>query len=93
MMSLLMAQVSGINFVLHTAGILDTYNCMSYEKFIIDDEMCGMVKRIKKGFNVNDDTLGLNAIKEVRTRRPFSGQRSYFQAFPWRAVSADPLQS
>ena len=65
MMSLLMAQVSGINFVLHTAGILDTYNCMSYEKFIIDDEMCGMVKRIKKGFKVNDDTLGLNAIKEA----------------------------
>ena len=65
MMSLLMARVSGINFVLHTAGILDTYNCMSYEKFIIDDEMCGMVKRIKKGFKVNNDTLGLNAIKEV----------------------------
>jgi trimethylamine--corrinoid protein Co-methyltransferase len=65
MMSLLMAQVSGINFVLHTAGILDTYNCMSYEKFIVDDEMCGMVKRIKKGFEVNDNTLGLDVIKEV----------------------------
>ena len=24
-----------------------------------------MVKRIKKGFEVNDDTLGLNAIKEA----------------------------
>ena len=65
MMSLLMAQVSGINFVLHAAGILDTYNCMSYEKFIIDDEMCGLVKRIKKGFKVNNDTLGLNAIREA----------------------------
>ncbi len=65
MMSLLMAQASGINFVLHTAGILDTYNCMSYEKFIVDDEMCGMVKRIKKGFNVNESTLGLDVIKEV----------------------------
>ena len=65
MMSLLMAQASGINFVLHTAGILDTYNCMSYEKFIVDDEMCGMVKRIKKGFKVNDNTLGLDVIKEV----------------------------
>ena len=65
MMSLLMAQVSGINFVLHAAGILDTYNCMSYEKFIIDDEMCGMVKRIKKGFKVDNDTLGLNTIKEA----------------------------
>jgi len=81
MMSLLMAQVSGINFVLHTAGILDTYNCMSYEKFIIDDEMCGMVKRIKKGFNVNDDTLGLNAIKEVGPGGHFLDKDHTFEHF------------
>jgi trimethylamine--corrinoid protein Co-methyltransferase len=65
MMSLLMAQVSGINFVLHSAGILDSYNCMSYEKFIIDDEMCGMVKKIKRGYEVNPDTLAFDIIKEV----------------------------
>ncbi len=65
MMSLLMAQVSGINFVLHTAGIFESYNCMSYEKFIIDDEICGMVKKIKKGYEVNEDTLGLAVIKET----------------------------
>jgi trimethylamine--corrinoid protein Co-methyltransferase len=65
MMSLLMAQVCGINFVLHSAGILDSYNCMSYEKFIIDDEMCGMVKRIKRGYEVNPDTLAFDVIKEV----------------------------
>jgi len=81
MMSLLMAQVSGINFVLHTAGILDTYNCMSYEKFIIDDEMCGMVKRIKKGFKVNGDTLGLNAIKEVGSGGHFLDKDHTFEHF------------
>lgn len=65
MMSLLMAQVSGINFVLHTAGICESYNCMSYEKFIIDDEMCGMVKRIKKAYAVDEDTLGFAVTKET----------------------------
>jgi trimethylamine--corrinoid protein Co-methyltransferase len=65
MMSLLAARFCGINFVLHSAGILESYNCMSYEKFIIDDEMCGMVKRIKKGYEVNSDTLALDVIKEV----------------------------
>ena len=65
MMSLLMARVCGINFVLHSAGILETYNCMSYEKFMIDDEMCGMVKRIKRGFEVDPDTLAFDVIKEV----------------------------
>jgi len=60
-----MAQVSGINFVLHTAGIVESYNCMSYEKFIIDDEMCGMVKRIKKAYAVDEDTLGFAVTKET----------------------------
>ena len=65
MMSLLMAQVSGINFVLHSAGILESYNCVSYEKFIIDDEMCGMVKRIKRGYEVKPDTLAFDIVKDV----------------------------
>ena len=65
MMSLLMARLSGINFVLHGAGILESFNCMSYEKFVIDDEMCGMVKRIKRGYEVNPDTLAFDIVKEV----------------------------
>ena len=65
MTSLLTARFSGINFVLHSAGILDSYNCMSYEKFIIDDEMCGMVKRLERGYDVNPDALALDVIREV----------------------------
>ena len=65
MMSLLMARVCGVNFVMHGAGILETYNCMSYEKFVIDDEMCGMIKRIQKGYEVNPDTLAFDIIKQV----------------------------
>lgn len=65
MMNLSMAQACGINFVLHSAGILESFNCMSYEKFIIDDEMCGMAKRIQRGIEVNPDTLALDVIKEV----------------------------
>ncbi|MEE8480958.1 MAG: trimethylamine methyltransferase family protein [Desulfobacterales bacterium] len=65
MMNLLMAEASGINMVLHTAGMLESYMTMSYEKFIIDDEICGMVKRIKKGYEVTEDTLALDVIKQV----------------------------
>ena len=81
MMSLLMARVSGINFVLHSAGILDSYNCMSYEKFIIDDEMCGMVKRIKQGYEVNPDTLALDVIKEVGPGGQFLDKDHTFDHF------------
>lgn len=65
MMSLLMARVCGVNFVMHGTGILETYNCMSYEKFIIDDEMCGMIKRIQKGYEINPDTLAFDIVREV----------------------------
>jgi len=81
MMSLLMAQVSGINFVLHSAGILESYNSMSYEKFIMDDEICGMVKRIKKGYEVNSDTLSLDVIKETGPGGHFLDKDHTFKHF------------
>lgn len=65
MMNLVMAQNSGVHFVLHAAGALETINCISYEKFIIDDETVGMVKRIRRGIEVNEDSLALEVIKEV----------------------------
>ena len=52
-MSQLMATLSGVHFVLHSAGILEGYMAASYEKFIIDDEICGMCKRIKRGEQVD----------------------------------------
>ena len=65
MMNLLMALVCGANFVLHSAGILESFNCMSYEKFIMDEEMCGMAKRIHRAIDVNPDTLAFDVIKAV----------------------------
>jgi trimethylamine--corrinoid protein Co-methyltransferase len=81
MMSLLMAQVSRVNFVLHSAGILESYSCMSYEKFVIDDEICGMVKRIKKAYEVNADTLALDVIKAVGPGGHFLDQDHTFEHF------------
>lgn len=81
MMSLLAARFCGINFVLHSAGILESYNCVSYEKFIIDDEMGGMVKRIKRGYDVNPETLAFDIIKEVGTGGHFLDKDHTFDHF------------
>jgi trimethylamine--corrinoid protein Co-methyltransferase len=81
MMSLLMAQVCGIHFVLHSAGILESYSCMSYEKFIIDDEICGMVKRSKKAYEVTPDTLALDVIKAVGPGGHFLDRDHTFEHF------------
>jgi trimethylamine--corrinoid protein Co-methyltransferase len=65
MMSLQMAALSGINFVLHSAGILEGYIVSSYEKIIIDSEICGMCRRIKQGETVNAERLAFDVIKQV----------------------------
>ncbi|MCP4719073.1 MAG: trimethylamine methyltransferase family protein, partial [Desulfobacteraceae bacterium] len=65
MMSMMMATTSGINFVLHSAGILEGYITASYEKFIIDSEICGMCKRIKQGEEITAEKLALDVIKEI----------------------------
>lgn len=65
MMNLSMAQNSGVNIILHAAGALETINCVSYEKFIIDDEMVGMVKRIGRGIETDADALAVDVIQST----------------------------
>lgn len=63
--TLLMAQMAGGNFILHAAGIIETYNCTSYEKLIIDNEIIGYIKRINQGITVDEETLAYDVIKDV----------------------------
>jgi trimethylamine--corrinoid protein Co-methyltransferase len=65
MMGLLTTANSGVDFVLHSAGILSSYLAFSYEKFVLDDEMCGMVRRLRRGFAVTPETLAYDVIAKV----------------------------
>lgn len=69
--TLMMAQMAGGNFILHAAGIIETYTCTSYEKLIIDNEIIGYLKRINRGVDVNEETLAYDVIKEVGPRGTF----------------------
>jgi trimethylamine--corrinoid protein Co-methyltransferase len=65
MMIFMSAINHGMNFVLHSAGILDSYMTMSYEKFMIDSEIIGMVKDYQAGVEVNKDTVAQEVINMV----------------------------
>jgi trimethylamine--corrinoid protein Co-methyltransferase len=65
MFSLMNTVSSGVDFVLHSAGILSSFLAFSYEKFVIDDEMCGIIRHVQKGFPVNEDTLAYDVIANV----------------------------
>lgn len=65
MMTLMAASVTGINFVLHTAGILQYFMAMSYEKFIMDDEMAGILLHYMKGFTFDEEGMAFDVIAKV----------------------------
>jgi trimethylamine--corrinoid protein Co-methyltransferase len=65
MQNLLAAVNSGMDFVLHAAGILGSFISFSFEKFVLDDEMCGMVRRYRRGFDVTPETLAYAVIDKV----------------------------
>ncbi|MBU4542035.1 MAG: glycine betaine--corrinoid protein methyltransferase [Firmicutes bacterium] len=66
MMTLFAASSTGVNFVMHTAGILQYYMAMSYEKFMVDDEIAGMVLRYLKGFDCDsDEKMAYEVIEKV----------------------------
>ncbi len=53
-MGALLAGLSGIDSV-SGPGMLDFESCQSLEKLVLDDEICGMVARLRRGIEPRDD--------------------------------------
>jgi len=51
-----------VQFVLHAAGILSSFNCYSPEKFVIDDELLSALRFAKRPIVVDDETLALGVV-------------------------------
>jgi len=64
MMSMMSAVQCGANYILHSAGFLDGLLSMSFEKFVMDADMCGALHTYLNGFDVNDETLAFAALAE-----------------------------
>lgn len=65
MMSMYTAIKDKSNFIFHSAGALDGFSTISYEKFIADLEIISILEEYFKDIVVDDKTLALNVIKEV----------------------------
>ncbi|PWE28509.1 trimethylamine methyltransferase [Pararhodobacter marinus] len=72
-MSMLAAVQCGANYVLHSAGFLDGLLSMSYEKFMLDCDLCGALHSYLKGVVVDDDHLAVDAFAEVGPGNHFFG--------------------
>jgi len=56
---------AGADFIHLSAGMIDSASSISYEQYVIDDEIIGMTHRILHGINVNKDTMAFDVIKKV----------------------------
>jgi trimethylamine---corrinoid protein Co-methyltransferase len=86
MLSLHNSRQQSINLIIHSAGILDSYMAMSYEQFMVDQEMISMVEYFFKDIKVNDETLSFDIIKQVGHGGLFLNHRDTFKKCrtePW----------
>ena len=60
-----LAAHAGCNRVCEAAGMLGSLMGCAFEQLVIDNDMLGMVLRTVRGIEVTDETLSLDAIKEV----------------------------
>ncbi len=86
------AILCGAHFILHAAGWLEGALAMGYEKFMMDADYCGSVITYLKGLQFDDDTLALDAFREVGPGKHFFGSqhtlRHYETAF-WDSKLSD----
>jgi trimethylamine--corrinoid protein Co-methyltransferase len=91
-MSMLAAIHCGANFILHSAGFLDGLLSMSYEKFMLDTDLCGALHSYLDGVKIDDNQLAVDAFAEVGPGNHFFGcahtMANYETAF-WDSETAD----
>ncbi len=69
----------GIDFIVHSCGILSSYMAMSYEKFVVDEDLCRHALYLKRPLDLSDLDLEVEAIREVGTGGQFLTQERTVQ--------------
>ena len=65
MLSMFVSLQEKVDLIIHSAGIVDGYSAMSYEKFIVDLEIIRLVEYYLKDMPMDENALALEAIQEV----------------------------
>jgi trimethylamine--corrinoid protein Co-methyltransferase len=63
--SSLTVAMTGADYIHLAAGMLDSANSISYEQYVIDNEIIGMISRILSGIKVNEDVMAFDVIERV----------------------------
>ena len=61
----LLNALAGANYIHDAAGLMEFALTVCYEKYVVDNEILGMVMRAVQGIEVNEETMAFDLIKEV----------------------------
>ncbi len=75
MLTLAATTFSGIDYVLHSAGILESYSTISPEKFVLNCEMMRYLDRFTRGFEIDTENFALDLIEDVDPASHFLSER------------------
>jgi len=64
----IMAALSGINSI-SGPGMLDFESCLSLEKLVVDNEICGMAYRLLRGIEPREDFPSIPLFEELRSKK------------------------
>ena len=64
-MAMATSLLCGVHFMHQACGILGAYSAMSFEKFVLDEEACGLMKRALRPLDVSEESINLDLIARV----------------------------
>jgi trimethylamine--corrinoid protein Co-methyltransferase len=75
MLQLLMSRFSGIDYISHAAGIMDSYSTSSPEKFVLDCDRIRYLQRFEEGFTLNEESFAMDLIADTEPADHFLNER------------------
>ena len=85
MVTCLLPAMGGLNIIAGMA-MVDSLNTMSFEQFILDDEIVGLTRRVLSGIDVNGEKIAVDLIKNIGPGGSFLGTKhslKYFREELW----------
>jgi len=89
-MGLIVGTLAGINCITGP-GMLGFENCQSFEKLVVDNEICGMALRMMKNIDVNGETLAFDLIKKVGPGGHFLSEKHTLKWFQTEEYLSSPV--
>jgi trimethylamine--corrinoid protein Co-methyltransferase len=81
--TLLMSTVirNGANLIIHSCGQISSFMALSFEKWLIDEEVCQMIRTVLTQVPVTPETLDVDTIKSVGVGGEYLTHSTTFERF------------